>query len=162
MPGSFPGQMTLEEWLALPDIGRRDMISRAACTLLECERFCTNGMCRRHRSCCGDDAMECELRLWRLPRLRLKALQRELYRLEHLADLGRSGRKTFKDGPKCTFWTKDLDEPWNAPSNPPWAPVLSAGAFAGLARSGAAALEPPAKDIITRTGRAGDFSGEGG
>jgi hypothetical protein len=140
---SFPGRLTLDEWIALPDLGRREMIHRAVCTLLECERFCTNRMCQRHRSCCGDDAAECERRLRRLPRPRLMALQAELGRLEDLASLRMGKAEIRKDTLKSALWNAGLYEPWNAPANPPWAPAYPARASAGPAGDAKAALGLP-------------------
>jgi hypothetical protein len=151
---SFPGRLTLEEWIALPDLGRRDMIYRAECELLGCHRLCASKPCLRHRTCCADDAMACERSLWQCVLSNPKMLRRELARLYGLAKLGGSGRKTSKDAARRAFWITGLDGPWNAPSNPPWAPPISA-------RSGEAALDPPAWDI-THRGRARDFGGEGG
>ena len=117
---SFPGQFTLEEWLALPLLGRRDMIRRDACGLLDCARLCANRMCRRYSACCADDSAACELRLRRLPRPRLAALLRELGRREGLANLPAAESDTLKMTPKNALWTAALYEPWNAPAAPPW------------------------------------------
>ena len=122
---SFPGRLTLEEWLDLPSLGRRDMVCRAECELLGGARFCPDRMCRRNRTCCGDDSMACERRLWQLPEPRPKALRRQLGRLEKLRALPGPGRETLKTSAKSALWTAMLREPWNAPSylpgNPPWA-----------------------------------------
>ena len=129
---SFPGRLTLEEWLALPSLGRRDMIRRAQCELLACARFCANKMCRRHCTCCGDDSTVCERRLWRLPEPPMKALRRQLGRLETLAALPGPERETLETAAKSALWTAMLREPWNAPSypagNPPWARAPSSPA----------------------------------
>lgn len=111
--------MTLEEWLALPSIGRRDMIRRDACGLLDCARFCANRMCRRYYACCADDSAACELRLRRLPRPRLAALLRELDRREGLANLPAAAADIPKTVPRNALWTAALYEPWNAPPHPP-------------------------------------------
>ena len=57
---SFPGRMTLDEWLVLPYRRQLDLARRAQCELLNCHRLCANKQCKRHRTCCGDDAMACE------------------------------------------------------------------------------------------------------
>jgi hypothetical protein len=84
---SFPGRLTLEEWLGLPFLGRLDLMRRAQCELLDCHRLCERKQCRRHRTCCGDDSMACERRLWQLPKTRPKTLRRESARLDDLARL---------------------------------------------------------------------------
>jgi hypothetical protein len=84
---SFPGRMTLEEWLVLPYRRQFDLARRAQCELLNCHRLCPSKQCKRHRTCCGDDAMACERRLWLLPKTRPKRLRRESARLEKLAML---------------------------------------------------------------------------
>jgi hypothetical protein len=84
---SFPGRMTLDEWLVLPYRRQLDLARRAQCELLNCHRLCANKQCKRHRTCCGDDAMACERRLWLLPKTRPKRLRRESARLEKLAML---------------------------------------------------------------------------
>jgi hypothetical protein len=84
---SFPGRMTLDEWLVLPYRRQLDLARRAQCELLNCHRLCASKQCKRHRTCCGDDAMACEQRLWLLPKTRPKRLRRETARLEKLAML---------------------------------------------------------------------------
>jgi alkylhydroperoxidase family enzyme len=84
---SFPGRMTLDEWLVLPYRHQLDLARRAQCELLNCHRLCASKQCKRHRTCCGDDAMACERRLWQLPKTRPKTLRRESARLEKLAML---------------------------------------------------------------------------
>jgi hypothetical protein len=79
--------MTLDEWLVLPYRRQLDLARRAQCELLDCHRLCANKQCKRHRTCCGDDAMACERRLWLLPKTRPKTLRRESARLEKLAML---------------------------------------------------------------------------
>jgi hypothetical protein len=39
---SFPGRLTLEEWLAVPFGKRMALVWRAQCDLLGSFRFCTN------------------------------------------------------------------------------------------------------------------------
>ena len=48
---SFPGRLTLEEWLARPSRVRNDLVQRAQCDLLGSFRFCTKKPCRRERTC---------------------------------------------------------------------------------------------------------------
>jgi hypothetical protein len=95
---SFPGRLTLEDWLALPSLGRRDMVDRAACELLQCHRLCAGKQCRRHRTCCGDDAAACKEQLWQRTTRRPMTLRRELSRLGYLAGLGGKERATIADG----------------------------------------------------------------
>jgi hypothetical protein len=97
---SFPGRLTLEEWLELPYLRRRDLIWRARCELLGCERYCASTMCRRHRTCCGDDPMSCERRLWHPPRPRPKTFRRELVRIDRLSDLRGPGPDASNAPPK--------------------------------------------------------------
>jgi hypothetical protein len=117
---SFPGRMTLDEWLVLAYPRQLDLARRAQCELLNCHRLCANKQCKRHRTCCGDDAMACERRLWLLPKTRPKTLRRESARLEKLAMLcgledaapwkapsdlsvsaqARSGRTSRRSGPR--------------------------------------------------------------
>lgn len=114
---SFPGRLTLEEWLALPGLGRRDMILRAQCELLRCHRRCASKDCRRHRACCRDDARACKERLWRRAPTRPKTLRREFRRLENLHGL--PGPERGSDGGKTVarrlLWSAVLYERWNAP-----------------------------------------------
>ena len=84
---SFPGRLTLEEWLARPSRVRNDLVRRAQCDLLGSFRFCTKKPCRRQRTCCGDDPGACHWRLWCLKRVRPKTLRREWDRLERLKSL---------------------------------------------------------------------------
>jgi hypothetical protein len=84
---SFPGRLTLEEWLARPLRVRTDLIRRAQCDLLGSFRFCARKPCRRQRTCCGDDPRACGDRLWRLKKVRPKTLRREWSRLERLKSL---------------------------------------------------------------------------
>ena len=119
---SFPGRLTLEEWLELPSLGRRDMVRRAECDVLEGARLCADKMCRRHRTCSGDDSIMCERRLRRGRQTESKALLAELGRLEKLAALPGPERETLKTAAKSALWTAMLREPWNAPSYPPGSP----------------------------------------
>ena len=100
---SFPGRLTLEEWLALPYLDRLDLMRRAQCELFACHRLCASKQCRRHRTCCGDDALACEQRLWHLTKPKPKTLWRESGRLSDLAKLLRP------DG--WPLWKKLLAEP---------------------------------------------------
>jgi hypothetical protein len=84
---SFPGRLTLEEWLALPYLGRLDLTRRAQCELFGCQRLCASKQCRRHHTCCGDDAQACEQRLWHLTKPKPKTMWRESGRLSDLAKL---------------------------------------------------------------------------
>ena len=81
---SFPGRLTLEEWLARPLRVRNDLIRRAQCDLLGSFRFCANKQCRRERTCCGDDPGACRQRLWGLKKVKPKTLRQEWSRLERL------------------------------------------------------------------------------
>jgi hypothetical protein len=84
---SFPGRLTLEEWLAVPFGKRMALVWRAQCDLLGSFRFCTNKRCRRERTCCGDDPMACRQRLWCLAKAKPKTLRNEWARLDHLGSL---------------------------------------------------------------------------
>jgi hypothetical protein len=112
---SFPGRMTLDEWLVLPYRRQLDLARRAQCELLNCHRLCSSKQCKRHRTCCGDDAMACERRLWLLPKTRPKRLRRESARLEKLAMLHvpESGPPWLGDARKAPF---DLSVSTQAPS----------------------------------------------
>jgi hypothetical protein len=84
---SFPGRLTLEEWLARPLRARTDLVWRAQCDLLGSFRFCANKRCRRERTCCGDDPGACRQRLWCLGKVKPKTLRQEWSRLERLKSL---------------------------------------------------------------------------
>ena len=85
---SFPGRLTLEEWLARPSRARTDLIRRAQCDLLGSFRFCAKKPCRRQRTCCGDDPGACGHTLWcRKGVKKPKTLRREWSRLERLKSL---------------------------------------------------------------------------
>ena len=84
---SFPGGLTLEEWLTRPFLARLHLIWRAQCDLLGSFRFCADTRCRRHRTCAGDDPEACRQRLWRLKKVMPKTLWHEWSRLEHLKSL---------------------------------------------------------------------------
>jgi hypothetical protein len=84
---SFPGRLTLEEWLAVPFRERIALVRRAQCDLLGSFRFCAKKRCRRERTCCGDDPHACGQRVWSLKRARPKTLRREWARLDGLTDL---------------------------------------------------------------------------
>jgi hypothetical protein len=84
---SFPGRLTLEEWLAVPFGKRMALVWRAQCDLLGSFRFCTKKRCRRERTCCGDDPQACRQRLWRLAKAKPKTLRKEWARLDSLSSL---------------------------------------------------------------------------
>ena len=84
---SFPGRLTLEEWLAIPFRKRIPLVWRAQCDLLGSFRFCAKKRCRRLRTCCGDDPQACRQRLWRLKKVRPKTLRQEWTRLDGLKAL---------------------------------------------------------------------------
>jgi hypothetical protein len=113
---SFPGRLTLEDWRALPGFARRDMIHRAECELLHCHALCAGKQCRRHRTCCADDAIECERSLWQRALPNPRPLRRELARLYSLARLRGPERETCKGALRSFAWTAGLYDPWNAPA----------------------------------------------
>jgi hypothetical protein len=84
---SFPGRLTLEEWLAVPFRERIPLAWRSQCDLLGSFRFCAKKRCRRHRTCCGDDPQACRQRLWRLTKAKPKTLRTEWARLDRLSYL---------------------------------------------------------------------------
>jgi hypothetical protein len=84
---SFPGRLTLEEWLARPWRARNDLVWRAQCDLLGSFRFCANKRCRRERTCCGDAPEACRHRLWCLKKVKHKTLRQEWGRLDRLKSL---------------------------------------------------------------------------
>ena len=88
---SFPGGLSLEDWLARPLRARLDLIYRAQCDLLGSFRVCADKSCRRHRTCCGGDPEACRRRLWfrktARPKVWPKALRREWARLDDLKSL---------------------------------------------------------------------------
>jgi hypothetical protein len=84
---SFPGRLTLEEWLARPLRARIDLVWRAQCDLLGSFRVCADKRCRRERTCCGADPEACRHRLWCLTTVKPKTLRREWIRLERLTSL---------------------------------------------------------------------------
>jgi hypothetical protein len=84
---SFPGRLTLEEWLAIPYRERVDLIWRAQCDLLGSFRFCASKPCRRARTCCGDDPESRRRRLWPREKVRPKTLRDEWSRLDSLKAL---------------------------------------------------------------------------
>jgi hypothetical protein len=159
---SFPGRLTLEGWIALPDIGRRDMIHRAECELLECHRLCASKQCQRHRTCCADDSTGCQRGLWQRARSNsTPSLRRELSRLKDLARLLGPRRKTSKNTSKRAFWTAGMDDPWNAPAKPPWGPAAAPGTSSVQVPGGEVALNPTVWSII-QLRQPGNFGGEGG
>jgi hypothetical protein len=84
---SFPGRLTLEEWLKRPLQARIDLIWRAQCDVLGSFRFCANKRCRRARTCCGGDPEACRQRLWCRKTVKPKTLRQEWSRLEGLKSL---------------------------------------------------------------------------
>jgi hypothetical protein len=84
---SFPGRLTLEEWLALPFGERAALVWRAQCDLLGSFRFCNEKPCRRERTCCADDPRGCQYRLWSRKKPKPKTLRHELGRLNSLTSL---------------------------------------------------------------------------
>jgi hypothetical protein len=118
---SFPGRMTLEEWLELPYLRRLDLKRRAECEQFGCHRLCARRECKRHRTCCNADADDCARRFWHLTKPKPKTLWRELSRLSRLVELAKP--ETQPD------------------SQPPWS-SLSQQATPAAKRSGAA---PPGR-----------------
>jgi hypothetical protein len=84
---SFPGRLTLEEWLKRPLRARIDLVWRAQGDLLGSFRFCADKRCRRERTCAGADPQACRHRLWCLKTVKPKTLRREWNRLERLTSL---------------------------------------------------------------------------
>ena len=84
---SFPGRLTLEEWLTRSFLERLRLIWRAQCDLLGSFRLCADKRCRRHRTCSGDDPKACSHRLWRRKKVKPKTLWHEWSRLERLKSL---------------------------------------------------------------------------
>jgi hypothetical protein len=84
---SFPGRLTLEQWLKRPLRVRIDLVWRAQCDLLGSFRFCADKRCRRERTCCGDDPEACRQRLWCLKKVKHKTLRQEWTRLDRLKSL---------------------------------------------------------------------------
>jgi hypothetical protein len=84
---SFPGRLTLEEWLVRPLRARIDLVWRAQCDLLGSFRFCADKRCRRQRTCCGDDPEACRQTLWCRKTVKPKTLRRQWSRLERLTSL---------------------------------------------------------------------------
>jgi len=84
---SFPGRLTLEEWLARPFGARSDLVRRAQCDLLGSFRFCADKRCLRQRTCSGDDSQACLQKLWRLTKVMPKTLWHEWSRLHRLTSL---------------------------------------------------------------------------
>jgi hypothetical protein len=82
---SFPGRLTLEEWLVARFRWR--LVQRAQADLLGSFRFCANKRCRRARACCSDKPDECRQRLRRLKKVEPKTLRREWARLDGLKAL---------------------------------------------------------------------------
>jgi hypothetical protein len=80
----YPGRLTAEEWRALPRDKRSELAKRAQCDLLGSFRFCTSKMCRRARSCSGDDPNACVTKLWQRERKKPKTLRNEYARIARL------------------------------------------------------------------------------
>jgi hypothetical protein len=95
----FPGRLTLEEWLELPYLRRLDLKRGAECERFGCDRLCARKQCKRHRTCCGADAQDCERRLWHLTKPKPKTLLGELSRLSRLVELAKV----------------DAQPPWSSP-----------------------------------------------
>jgi hypothetical protein len=84
---SFPGRLTLEEWLALPFGERASLVWRAQCDLLGSFRFCSEKRCRRERTCCAAEPQACQQKLWSRKKPKPKTLRNELARLQSLTSL---------------------------------------------------------------------------
>lgn len=84
---SFPGRLTLEQWLERPLPARIDLIWRAQCDLLGSFRFCANKRCRRARTCRGADPEACSHGLWCRKAKKPKTLRQEWSRLVRLKSL---------------------------------------------------------------------------
>jgi hypothetical protein len=82
---SFPGRLTLEEWLV--ERFRWRLVERAQADLLGSFRLCANKRCRRLRGCCSDTPDDCRRRLSRLKKVKPKTLLREWARLDRLKAL---------------------------------------------------------------------------
>jgi hypothetical protein len=87
---SFPGRLTLEEWLKVPFIERITLIWRAQSDLMGSFRFCAKKRCRRARSCCGDDPGSCRRSVWRIRKAVPKTLRKEWARIDALQSLRRA------------------------------------------------------------------------
>jgi hypothetical protein len=84
---SFPGRMTLEEWLTLSYWQRVPPVRRAQADVLGSFRFCANKQCLRARTCRGVKPDDCRQRLRRRRKGMSKVLLKEWTRLDRLADL---------------------------------------------------------------------------
>ena len=62
---NYPGDLTREEWRALPYAERRVLASRAQSDLLRLWHDCKKRACRRARRCSGDGE-RCKARPWSL------------------------------------------------------------------------------------------------
>jgi len=82
----YPGRLTREQWRALPSQQRDDMAKRAQCDLLGSFRFCTNKMCRRVRSCSGNDPTACAGKLWKRVKKKPKTLRSAYARIAAMPD----------------------------------------------------------------------------
>jgi hypothetical protein len=100
---SFPGRLTLDEWLELPYRLRLDLKYRAECERFGCQRLCASKQCKRHRTCCAADAQDCARRLWHLTKPKPKTLWRELSRLSRLVELVKMDAQP------------DSQPPWSSP-----------------------------------------------
>jgi hypothetical protein len=84
---SFPGRLTLEQWLACPLHARINLIWRAQSDLMGSFRFCADKRCRRARTCAGADPQACRQELWFRKKVKTKTLRDEWSRLERLKAL---------------------------------------------------------------------------
>jgi len=90
---SFPGRLTLEQWLALPFIERVHLVHQAQCDLWGSFRYCRRKNCRRHRTCLSREAYECAREIKIIKRRSTgrtgepKTMRREWSRLYALRDL---------------------------------------------------------------------------
>ena len=82
----YPARLTRDEWRVLPREKRRDMATRAQCDLLGSFRFCTNKLCRRLRSCSGNDPHACVEQLWKRVKKKPKTLRKAYARIAAMPD----------------------------------------------------------------------------
>jgi hypothetical protein len=80
----YPGRLTREEWRALPRQTRNDLAKRAQSDFFGSFRFCANKLCRRARSCSGNDPNACVEKLWTQVRKKPKTLRKEYARIAAL------------------------------------------------------------------------------
>ena len=90
---SFPGRLTVEQWLEIPWRSRIKLIWRAQADLLGSFRYCADKRCRRHRLCVSDDPEMCWKKIQRIRRgsrrtmVMPKTMYREWDRLNQLNHL---------------------------------------------------------------------------